>query len=169
MNWLRNNRSCCSGYERIWHTVFDACLIFFMKSITRMLLASFAVLPLIPAEAFGAISVTLVGSPDPVRVFEELVQVVTVRNDGAAAVNNVVVELLTPNDTGAAGGDLSAGGVCSGGFCNEGDLATWTVGTLNPGESRVMQMSAQVLNGTADGTVLPLSVTVDYTGGSASA
>ena len=145
---------------------------FYVKSITRMLLALFAVLLLIPAEASGELVVTLVGSPDPVRIGDELVQVVTVRNNGSAVVDNVVVDLLTPTGTQAATGDLSTGGTCPSTYCDPGELASWAVGTLNPGESRVMQMSAAVLNqgvNTTDGAVRPLSVTVDYTGGSVSA
>jgi uncharacterized repeat protein (TIGR01451 family) len=112
------------------------------------------------------LSLSVSASPDPVRPGDEVVYQLTVTNRGAADRAGVVLEALIPTSMQVYSyysADLTDGGVClNPSNCDEGEVASWSLGTLLAGASRTVAMSAQVLDNSGtpdDGTVLPLVAT----------
>jgi uncharacterized repeat protein (TIGR01451 family) len=104
------------------------------------------------------LAVTL--NPDRVRPNEGIVARLHVANRGVAAMNNLVLQARFPvaavnNSLGQT--LLTGGGTCPAGFCDRGELVTWNIGTLNPGEGTTVSMPMVVSAGTPDGTIITVS------------
>jgi len=118
-------------------------------------------------DADAALSLTLVATPDGVRPGERLHQVVTVRNESAGPVDNVVVSVVVPSYAVWGDTDVSAGGSCPGTTCDAGEVAEWLLGSLGAGETRTVQMSSSISTGAPEGTLLVASASVNSDSGGA--
>ena len=95
-------------------------------------------------------------NPDPSRQ-DELTNVsVTVTNPSTSATrNNINVQVRLPQgiaDVSAA--QTSAGGTCTSSFCVGGNNINWMIGTLEPGESRVVSFEPVIQAAATDGLLL---------------
>jgi uncharacterized repeat protein (TIGR01451 family) len=103
-------------------------------------------------------------APDPIAVSQAGLVSVLVSNPTAQPVDGVVVDVRIPKHLEAVeDGQLSSGGACPGGTCIEGDRASWTVGTLEAGESKMMSLPPVVASGTSDGSLIPFEAEVTAT------
>ena len=95
----------------------------------------------------------------------------TVSNPGAVAQSNVVLSALVPPYFSAfyAGSQAVPAGTCTDGasFCTPGETVSWSLGTLAPGEVRVVRISDAVSTGANDGALLPVEAMVTADGVSA--
>ncbi len=92
------------------------------------------------------LSIAKADEPDPVRVGDEITYALSLRNDGAIPLTNVVVTDALP--TGTAFVSADAGGVLVGGEVE------WHLGALAPGEEAVLQLVVQVLPPAQPGQVI---------------
>ena len=115
----------------------------------------------------------MTANPDPVRPGEQIFYTLTVSNAGISAATNVVVTDSTPDYTRLSWDiDISDSGRCGTNPCDPGEVIKWVLGNLEPGESRTLQMAAEVASGSSapvDGTLILNNATVTHDGGSASA
>lgn len=93
-----------------------------------------------PLVAASPLQVFLDASPGPARADHGFTQAVTVRNGGAVALSNVSVSLQNPYGM-ATGGVLVPAATWPGTYLEATEFATWSLGTLAPGQSRRVQMS----------------------------
>jgi MYXO-CTERM domain-containing protein/uncharacterized repeat protein (TIGR01451 family) len=107
--------------------------------------------------ASSLLSLSLVGSPDPVAPGSTVVYKMTVANNstntptGSFEIDVNIPKFMTFN--------YFDGGSCTANPCRYGNLAYWTIATLAPGASTVLQFTATVDNSVnypppSDGTVL---------------
>ena len=93
---------------------------------------------------------------DPVRSGEQMKFMIVVSNTAAnSQLDNVFVALPVPpgvffNPFDARPTALS----CSTNDCSPGETATWELGTLGAGESRLIIIDAEVIGGQVDGTLI---------------
>lgn len=113
---------------------------------------------------------TMTVKPDPAHADNQVFYELTVSNYGASPLTNLVLNAVTPNLTQVAETDLTGGGDCvPSDVCYEGDNIQWSLGTLNPGETRVVLMAPTLLgieDGVIDGVLIQNTATVTYDGGS---
>ena len=122
--------------------------------------------------AASPLRLTLTANPDPVRSGEQLFYRVTVSNVGTVVMNNVQLQLVTPNWVSIYRTQISAGGNCPwtvSASCGPGEPIIWPVGTLEPGASWTVQAVARVDGSTSNGTLIQAPLLADHDGGSASA
>jgi uncharacterized repeat protein (TIGR01451 family) len=105
--------------------------------------------------------------PDPVRPGEHIYYTITVSNQGTTQLNNVVITNPAPDYTSVNSSTITDGGVCVG-FCSSDGSIKWTLGSLAPGQSRTVQMAAEVSYYSAppDGTLIHSITSASYDGGS---
>jgi hypothetical protein len=103
-------------------------------------------------------------NPDPTRQDELTYVSVTVTNPSTTTTrNNVRVALRLPQgNTGIGAGRRSDGASCTSGACGAGSNITWLVGTLGPGESRVVYVEpfTDDVNAVDDGTLITYQVDI---------
>ena len=124
-------------------------------------------------SAESGVTLSMTANPDPVRPNEQIFYTLTLSNTGLSAATNVVVTDSTPDYTRLDyNNDISDGGRCYSNPCDPGEVIEWVLGNLEPGESRTLQMAAEVASGSSapvDGTLILNNATVTHDGGSASA
>jgi uncharacterized repeat protein (TIGR01451 family) len=116
---------------------------------------------LLGASPVLALALGIQLNPDRARPGEAIIANITVTNDTGAPVSNVSLQARVPS-TGTAGfytDILSAGGTCSGGFCDPNEFVTWTIGLIAPGAGVTVSMPIPVSSTAADGTVMTVPVT----------
>jgi len=118
----------------------------------------------------GDISLTVTGSPDPVRPGWSEYFTYTVTNTGPVAVTNVVLDGLVPTQADVNMTTTAPLGVCkhtgsSGGMCG-GGWVEWTLGSLPAGGSWSVQMPANLDSSSyvVDGTLITTQGLVSYDG-----
>ena len=94
---------------------------------------------------------------NPVKAGSTIVYNIEVVNTGNAPAQNVVVTDVAP-----AGTSIST---VTGGYNNNG-VATWNVGTLQPGERKIVSMIVTVNSGIADNSIITNVANATYIGGS---
>ena len=125
---------------------------------------------LIPGPLAYALTLNITLNPDRARPGEGLRAALTVTNDSGGAVTGVVLHANIP----VAGVNgfipqhtLSGGGTCLGDAdsrCFAGELVTWNLGTLAPGQGVTVSMVMTVTNGTANGTAITVPANVSANG-----
>jgi uncharacterized repeat protein (TIGR01451 family) len=115
---------------------------------------------------------TMTVNPDPVHASHQVFYELTLTNQGSMPLTNMVLNDVTPNLTQVGDSDLTGGGNCvPSNLCAAGDNIQWLLGTLDPGETRVLLMAPTLLetgDGLVDGTLIHNAATVTYDGGSIS-
>ena len=114
-------------------------------------------------EAAPKLSVALVSATDAVVVEGRVLYTLTVSNTAAVPVNNVGVQLRVPAGLTFNYYYDAEPNAASCSACSEGSEATWDLGTLAAGESRSIDINANVAAGLLDGDllVMPVRVTAD--------
>ncbi|HXC49406.1 MAG TPA: hypothetical protein VN634_00860 [Candidatus Limnocylindrales bacterium] len=122
--------------------------------MSALILASSA----IPCSA--ALQLSIEASPDPVVSGGRIEYRYIVSNTGNSDIPAVVVDTVIPEHT--DGATLSLPSTCVS-TCDAGDKATWSVGTIPFGQSRVLRLIVTVLS-TPTGTSITNHVTASGTG-----
>ena len=106
-----------------------------------------------------ALQLEVTSSVDPVEDNTALTITMTVSNPSAVAQNNVVLQATTPafmqfyaDQQATPPGDCLSSSSLE--LCNPGDTIEWLLGTLAPGEVRVVRYSDVVSTSAADGELL---------------
>ena len=125
---------------------------------------------LIAGSLAHALTLNITLNPDRVRPNEGLRAALTVTNDGGVSVTGVVLHANIP----VAGVNgfipqhtLSGGGTCLGdgdSRCFAGELVTWNIGTLAPGQGVTVSMAMTVANATANGMAITVPADVSANG-----
>ena len=165
-----------ASYRAAFPPVFEWLAVLGLPVFLQLvfwLLLLFGLLNAGPVHAdTNPLQLVLTANPDPVRSGEQIFYRATVSNVGTVALNNVRLQLTTPNRVAIYRTQISTGGSCPDtafASCQPGELITWPVGTLEPGASRTVQALATVASGTASGTLIQGRALADYDGSSASA
>ena len=110
--------------------------------------------------------------PSPVVAGGQLDYEITISNISLGAIDDVVVLLRTPagisfhetNNTAPDASSISCGGTSSSSVvCNDGEEAFWLLGTLTPGESRSIDVSATVDANLPDGSLISTPILITGT------
>ena len=116
-----------------------------------------------------AIVLNMTVSPNPAEEGGQLYYALTVSNTSDLVLQNVDLQALLPDYINqVVDGDMvSGGGTCRIGYCDDGEVVTWSLGDLSPGEVRTVHMTPQLYSAIPDGTILRSEATASYSGGSA--
>ena len=110
-------------------------------------------------EAFvsSRLMATVNVTPNPAPAGERALVTIVVSNPSSAALDNVQVDLTIPEHVEPLAPDDYQGGTCSyepGENCGPGDVITWVIGTLQPGEVVTLLVFAKVTVDAPPGTTL---------------
>jgi uncharacterized repeat protein (TIGR01451 family) len=96
-------------------------------------------------KSAAPLSLSVAMNPDPVQPGATLEVTLTVSNQGSSLLSGVVLQGRVPdwvNDF--SDSYTSGGGSCSNGVCDSGELVTWDIGALAPGECRTLSFTPEV-------------------------
>jgi len=90
---------------------------------------------------------------------------VVISNPTSASVDDAAVAVRIPKHLYTIqNSQISIGGACPGTGCTDGERASWSLGTILPGESRTVSFPPVVAAGVPDGTLIPFEAEVIATG-----
>ena len=125
---------------------------------------------LVDAEGPLAVGIDAVG--DPVVSGGVVALEYRVSNIGAEPLTSVTVVFPVPDGLGfdhSGSAEPDASSQCRGAptdfYCDPGEEARWSLGTLDPGESATIQVNVDIAEGLADGTLLTVPVRVSASSG----
>ncbi|TVS11766.1 MAG: DUF11 domain-containing protein, partial [Wenzhouxiangella sp.] len=95
------------------------------------------------------LSVSLAMNPQVAGPGEQLDIDLVVTNHASVPATGVRVDMPYPQHLSSLGNSAITGGACQGTACNRGNTVTWTPGTLQPGEARVLSLTPTVVSGTS--------------------
>ncbi len=113
-------------------------------------------------EAAKPIGLTLAMAPDPVQATQTLTATLTVTNNSGGTLTGMTLLARVPqsvnsfNPTMLSGGGTCPYSVINNGFCDSGELATWSLGTMANGASTTVTMPMVVTAGTLNGRLIPM-------------
>ena len=113
------------------------------------LLMLFGVVALMPLQAVEAqpLNLEVTVSDDSVQPGQWFYIRATVSNTSTAPLSGVVIQGQIPQESGNFRDEvLTGGGTCLGGVCSGGEIATWNLGTLGVGESRIVEMPLRIFS-----------------------
>jgi hypothetical protein len=115
-------------------------------------------------EAFvtSRLMATVNVTPNPAPAGERALVTIVVSNPSEATLDNVLVELTIPDFVEPlTTDDYTAGGTCSDSeSCGPGDVITWMIGTLQPGEVVTLLVFPTVTEDAPPGTTLEFDLTL---------
>ncbi len=110
------------------------------------------------------LTVALTASPDPVMPGGQINYVATVSNTGGSALAGVEVRLIIPGETDYFDDD-NISGDCAGAYCEPGETAVYTLGTLPAGQSQGVLLPIPLITSIDDNTLIPNTATAVHDGG----
>ena len=121
------------------------------------------------SAARATLNIEMTVSPNPAEEGGQLYYALTVSNTSDLVLQNVDLQALLPDYINQVVDDdmVSGGGTCRTGYCDDGEVVTWSLGDLSPGEVRTVHMTPQLYSAIPDGTILRSEATASYSGGSA--
>ncbi|MFC1776445.1 hypothetical protein ACFL3I_03780 [Pseudomonadota bacterium] len=117
-------------------------------------------------DATPPLDLVITSSEDPVEDGGALTFTMTVSNPGSTPLTNVVLEAVTPSHMSVyVSQQTTPRGEClSGYYCYAGGFIRWALGTLSPGEVRVVRFTDQIEIAATDGELLTTDVAVNVDG-----
>ena len=126
---------------------------------------------MVAVNAVSPLDLAITSSVDPIEDGTALTLTMTVSNPGAVAQSNVLLSALVPPYFSSfyPGSQAVPAGACvaGGAYCTPGETLAWSLGTLAPGEVRVVRISDAVSTAANDGALLPVEAMVTADGVSA--
>ena len=109
----------------------------------------------VAVQASSPLDLMITSSKDPVREGTALTITMTVSNTSGGTLSNVVLQAVTPEYMQFYEVQTSPIGDCASSIvCSPGDSLTWLLGSMGPGEIRVVRYSASVSPSAVDGALL---------------
>ena len=120
-------------------------------------------------KAASPLTLTMTVSPDPAAPLGLVNYVLVATNTGTSSLTNLVMRDAIQNSASIIVADITGGGSCSNtAACSPGVIVTWPAFTLTAGQAQTLSFTAQVANGTLDGTLIHNGATLTYPSGTVS-
>jgi hypothetical protein len=108
-------------------------------------------------QAGTILSLGVTATPDPVQPLQDINVGITVHNETGSPTGTVLVRLHWPEHMNSFP-TVVGGAVCPGGQCGATEILEWDLGALGPSATVIVSMQENVLNGVANGTLIPFQV-----------